>query len=858
MAEEENRPLLDEEEVRPSSPGPSDTTIRPPQPRRSFELSSESTPLLHRHDDDIPNYGTEGQASGSDFVDEDAPKKRSQVRWPTVISLTVLTTAVLAILIFAFATPAIVKEYAQQAAVFKPTTLSIDSTTPDGVRARVQGDFVMDASRVKKKSMRDIGRFVTWIAHEAESGESDVKVYIPEYGNILVGNARLPSIKVNIRNGHESHVDFMADLTAGDVKGLHNVARDWIDGRLGSLSVRGKATVHPRSGIIGLGAQTLTDTVTFNDSNLPPLPKVDVTKLDVRDTANGALAVDVSATANIKSPVALMIPALEFSIFVPNCSPGDPYILVADSRTNAINVRPGVPTVVSAQGLVKQLPDELTTACPSGDGSPLDVLVSNYMRGRPSTIYVRGADSPSSDTPTWIADILRSVTVPLPFEGDPLDDMMKNFTMSETHFSLPNPFAEPGSPDAQPTVSALVKVLIGLPDHVNITVDIPSVRAHTNVFYHGKQLGTMNLDKWQDAKSTRVELEDGSAAMLVEFSIKDAPLQVKDNDLLAQIVQQMLFGKKGVILHVTATVDAKVATGLGQFAIHGIPGEGDVPVNIPAGRSIGHLNPTVASMKLGDTTKTSLAVNVLVNVTNPTNHSATIPFFDVKMLYNNTAIGRLIVQNTSIVPGNNTNIPVQMLWAPFDESGSVGVKAGRKFVSSYISGANMTLQIQTHEGTFPTLPGLGKALSTIPFDVPVPHMSIPRAPGDDGDKDGKPPKFIQDATLHFFSSTVEFTVYSPMADTSITVTSMDSTAFYEYEPLGRIEYDEAFDVPPGISQSPRLPVQIDLGGVGYDALRKALGQQLLLDAVAEVGMRVKNYEDVVHYQAKGIEAKVKI
>lgn len=195
--------------------------------------------------------------------DDDAPKKRSRVRWPIVISLVALTTAVLGILIFAFAAPAVVKEYAQEAAVFKPTALSIDSTTEDGVRARVQGDFVMDARRVKAKPMRDFGRFMTWIAREVETGESSVDVYLPEYGNILVGNAHLPSIKVNIRDGHQTHVDFLINLTAGDVKGLHSIARDWVEGRLARLSVRGKATLHLRSGILGLGTQTLTDTITF-------------------------------------------------------------------------------------------------------------------------------------------------------------------------------------------------------------------------------------------------------------------------------------------------------------------------------------------------------------------------------------------------------------------------------------------------------------------------------------------------------------------------------------------------------------------------------------------------------------------
>lgn len=268
MADEERRPLLDEQ-ARSSSPGPSSgTATRSDRPRRSFELSSESTPLLHRRNDEIVTYGTERRLSESGLAVDDAPKSRSRVPWPTVISLAALTTAILAILIFAFAAPAIVKEYAQQAAVFKPTALSIDSTTEDGVRARVQGDFVMDAGRVQTKSMRDIGRFMTWIAREVETGESDVTVYLPEYGNILVGNAHLPSIKVSIRNGHQTHVDFQTNLTAGDIKGLHSIARDWIEGRLARLSVRGKATLHLKSGIIGLGTQTVTDTVTFEGGSL--------------------------------------------------------------------------------------------------------------------------------------------------------------------------------------------------------------------------------------------------------------------------------------------------------------------------------------------------------------------------------------------------------------------------------------------------------------------------------------------------------------------------------------------------------------------------------------------------------------
>lgn len=98
-----------------------------------------------------------------------------------------------------------------------------------------------------------------------------------------------------------------------------------------------------------------------------------------------------------------------------------------------------------------------------------------------------------------------------------------------------------------------------------------------------------------------------------------------------------------------------------------------------------------------------------------------------------------------------------------------------------------------------------------------------------------------------------------MTDISIQITSLDATALYDKnEPIGRINYNLPFDVPPGISHTPRMPVDMVLGGVGYDALRKALGQSLLVDAVATVGIKLENYQDVVFYNGSGIGAKVRI
>jgi hypothetical protein len=314
------------------------------------------------------------------------------------------------------------------------------------------------------------------------------------------------------------------------------------------------------------------------ENDFPALPDITILKLNFHDSKSGSMAVDVLLASLIDSPVALTVPALGFDVFVPNCSPGDPYILVANAKTSEVQVHPGRATPLGVEGLIRQLPNELISNCPGQEGSPLDFLVSSFMKGLETTIYVRGSDAPSPDTPAWIVDLLRSVTMPLPFTGHALDNLVKNFTMSDTHFSLPDPFAEPDSPDSQPTISALVKVLIALPDEMNFQVDVPEVRALADVFYKEEKFGYLNISEWQDANSTIVDDKDGSSALLVEFAMKDAPLEVTDDGLLSEVIQAMLFGSKGVELRVAATVDTKVSTGLGRFAVRGIPAEGTVPM----------------------------------------------------------------------------------------------------------------------------------------------------------------------------------------------------------------------------------------------------------------------------------------
>lgn len=572
----------------------------------------ESTPLLsqdasNRNYGDAPAHDESPSAAASSLrslQNGGSSKDKSSRRWPTIIALTILALVVILILCLGFAAPEIVEEYAREAMVFEPTDLSIDSFTSTGVRARIRGDFTLDGSRVHKKPVRDLGRAGTWIARAVESKSSKVKVFLPEYGDLLLGTADVPPIVIDIRDGQTTHLDFLTDLAAGDLDGIRRIANDWLEGRIGDLSVRGVADVPLKSGIFGLGTQSLAETINFKGKkcfellrppnnarsradfrdvghDLPALPKYNITKLNFHeiklpDGARG-MAADVSLAFTNEYPVKFTVPSLGFDILVQGCAPDQPYLQLADATTEEIQVEPKKNVEVQVEGFLQKLPDTLLATCPQTQKSPLDALLGEYIRGDETTVYVRGSSSPSGNTPDWVTALIQSITVPVPFPGKSFDNLIRNFSLADVHFSLPDPFASPNTPAASPRISATVKALVGLPNEMNFPIDVSHVRADADVYYHKKKLGHLDLKKWQKANTTRIEAHDDvEAGLAVDSIVKNAPLKITDDDLFADVVEDLIFGGKPVVLGVKADVDVETETALGKFVVREIPAEGKV------------------------------------------------------------------------------------------------------------------------------------------------------------------------------------------------------------------------------------------------------------------------------------------
>ena len=93
--------------------------------------------------------------------------------------------------------------------------------------------------------------------------------------------------------------------------------------------------------------------------------------------------------------------------------------------------------------------------------------------------------------------------------------------------------------------------------------------------------------------------------------------------------------------------------------------------------------PEVGGLQLLETAKSSIRLGAKINMTNPTEYTATVPYVDINLLSNGTQLGHATAQNITVGPGTNHNIPVEALWNPVGEKGA---SQGRELLSQYISG----------------------------------------------------------------------------------------------------------------------------------------------------------------------------
>lgn len=275
-----------------------------------------------------------------------------------------------------------------------------------------------------------------------------------------------------------------------------------------------------------------------------------------------------------------------------------------------------------------------------------------------------------------------------------------------------------------------------------------------------------------------------------------------------------------------------------------------------SGNGISTLEPRTGDLRILNTSETGYTMEALVNFTNPSPYTASVPYINAHVFKDGHMIGEVTARDATLQLGNNTNMVTRATWDPLTFGGPEARAAGQRLLSDYASGKNATITLRTHRDSIPRMPLVGEALSHMNLTLPAPRFSLP---GSDTRPEGERQHFVHDATFHIFSSTASFILASPLHHNTIYLDFVNATAFYNHtEPVGQIIHDKPFAAPPGLSQTPRLAVDWSTSHVGYDKVKEALGGELKLDTVANVSIRIGNWAEDIVYEGQGIGAKVRL
>lgn len=407
-----------------------------------------------------------------------------------------------------------------------------------------------------------------------------------------------------------------------------------------------------------------------------------------------ALSVNVSAAVQNQYPVEFDVPPLSFVILLSGCK-ADDLVHVATAETSHLSVEPKTDIGVDVLGIIRNIPEELVTACPGSHRSPIDIFLGTYLHGKDTTVYIQGSQSPSSSAPSWLLEFLQTLTLPIPFPGHSFDNVVKSFSLSHVKFQLPSPDAPAGSPEASLRLSADVLATVRLPQKLNFPLDVSRVKATADVTYEGQKFGTLHFPKWIPASSTA---SNDSKYLFVQAEVRDSLLDIEDYDIFDKIVQKLLsHDAEPIFLGINGSTDVGIRTNLGQFVIRNIPASGTIKIDglpttqIPL--------PKVNGVIISDTTTQSITLGIDLSFENPTPWEAIVPYMSVHVTHGGLVLGNASIANGHVMTGINS-LSIGAIWDPQTQGGHEAEEVGKRLAGEYISGTCLHRYILLHTPKF--------------------------------------------------------------------------------------------------------------------------------------------------------------
>ena len=365
----------------------------------------------------------------------------------------------------------------------------------------------------------------------------------------------------------------------------------------------------------------------------PTVPDFTVTGFDVTDVPDEGTVVTASASVANLYPVIMDIPSLTLSLIIPGCTPSD-RIRVTDAIIAPLSIRPDKDIVINLRSVVSSLPAELSTPCADDGLSPLEALMQTLLDpDQNATVFIT-ASREKETLPEWLTRILSSITIPIPIPRiqSNTSDLISSIHCTEMKVSFPSPWAPPDVPAGKPRISGLIEAVILPPKQIDkVSVNVTALRTDVYLSDEGDKFGRIVVPVWNPAVTERRK------KLHVKTRVAEVPIEVLDPIVFQRVMAKVFRGEGSVTIGVDGTVDAKATVLIGDFTLRGIPVHGDVDVE---GISpFGDLNMSlIGGINVASTTKNSITLTSTVEVKNPTEYEAVVPYLNLHLLYDGSGL----------------------------------------------------------------------------------------------------------------------------------------------------------------------------------------------------------------------------
>lgn len=839
-------------------------------------LALELTPLLPTAIDDIDRI----KSGNEEALETDMHQKRSPyARWTIFITLLLLlgfvsvTLALIASNIELLLNEAITPEI---------DTVSVLNLTDLGMETHVVGKITVDYDNISNwlyRSVLKVSGLMLGLVTVTSTKTVELFISGPEFSNVHVVDVIPTEMVLNLVNNCVSPIDFFSDtkLIEDEIQKVVDsllahkdepipldfevflsplVSSRWLRYKGKRLSILHHLVISP------------------DDTHLP----VNITDLK---TDFGYNYVSLALKAVIDPlPIDLSINPIEWDVSLLDCE-GKPSLLGVWT-SEKVNLVPNVPTIVDLAGQVSEIPPELLQRCPNGL-SPFNQFTKELFEDNIVHVWVSATKSKMNqeNLEPWLYKILTlaviEIVAPIPENIDlVLNELIHDYAIDSMDVVVPV---------GESTLDLAFRVDI----NAMAKIDLPG---KTEGFELNATQILSQLTLWLpngDLPVIQVSVEGGAARMgkscfkscfnSVKCLFNDLNFTVLNPELVGSALSTILdngslpfypwlaeIGQTYISLGLldTKIENLRIGSRTGVLIMKETKNN---DTNLLLNRLITSANILIDQIIYVDSSPAQLSLLVDFKATNPVNISfATEEEISIAYLYNKTQVGSVSFQKLEIGRGDE----------PQDFTALIKIenisKYSSELLSHIISGVPVVLDIHGNAGSL----HFAKLIENVQVrNVKIPEIQFAQpesvtkdssnsedffssedSPNSDDSKPSHSP-FLLSTVIHIWTSEIEITVFNPLFNTEIAVQIVSCRAVYEGELLALVEGSDLILIPPGVYQTPRIPIQISKG-LGADILRKAINGELQVEVVANLEARIGSFSSDLIYNGRGLTATIKL